>query len=37
VAMYVNNCYRLDAYVQDAALNKVKISESPYAIFKPVK
>jgi len=37
VAMYINNCYRLDAYVQDAALNKVKISESPYAIFKPVK
>ncbi len=37
VPMAINNCYRLDAYVQDAALNKVKVSDSPYAIFKPVK
>jgi len=37
VPMTINNCYRLDAYVQDASLNKIKISESPYAIFKPVK
>ena len=37
VPMYINKCYRLDAYVQDAALNKVKISESPFAIFRPVK
>jgi CheY-specific phosphatase CheX len=39
ISMAINNCYRLDAYVQDAATpyNKVKISDSPYAIFKPVK
>jgi hypothetical protein len=37
MTMTINNCYRLDAYVQDASLNKIKISESPYAIFKPVK
>jgi Glucodextranase, domain B len=39
VPMTINNCYRLDAYVQDATtpFDKVKISDSPYAIFKPVK
>ena len=39
VPMTINNCYRLDAYVSDTATpaNKVKITESPYAIFKPVK
>jgi hypothetical protein len=39
VPMAINNCYRLDAYVSDTATpaNKVKITESPYAIFKPVK
>ena len=37
MTMVINNCYRLDAYVQDTAANKVKVSDSPYVIFKPVK
>jgi CheY-specific phosphatase CheX len=39
ITMVLNNCYRLDAYVSDTATppNKVKISESPYAIFRPVR
>ena len=39
LAMVINNCYRLDVYVQDSLtpFNKVKVSDSPYAIFKPVK
>ena len=36
VSMAINGCYRFDAYVHDAA-NRVRISESPYAIFRPVK
>jgi hypothetical protein len=37
--MDIGKCYRLDAYVQETAspVNKVKVSESPYAIFNPVK
>lgn len=36
VAMQINSCYRLDVYVSDGT-NKVKISTSPYALFKPTK
>jgi hypothetical protein len=36
VAMTINKCYRLDVYVSDGT-NKVKVSTSTYALFKPVK
>jgi hypothetical protein len=36
VEMAIGTCYRLDVYVSDGT-NKVKISETTYAIFKPVK
>ena len=33
--MTINSCYRLDVYVSDGT-NKVKVSTSTYALFKPV-
>jgi hypothetical protein len=36
VTMTINNCYRLDVYVSDGT-NKVKVSTTTYALFKPVK
>ena len=36
VSMVINNCYRLDVYVSDGT-NKVKVSGTTYAIFKPTK
>lgn len=36
MTMTVGQCYRLDVYVSDGT-NKVKISNSPYALFKPTK
>ena len=36
MTMAINSCYRLDVYVSDGT-NKVKISTSTYALFKPTK
>jgi hypothetical protein len=36
MTMATNSCYRLDVYVSDGA-NKVKISTTTYALFKPTK
>lgn len=36
MTMVVNSCYRLDVYVSDGT-NKVKVSTSTYALFKPTK
>src|SRR5918995_1449474 len=36
MAMAINSCYRLDVYVSDGT-NKIKVSTSAYALFKPVK
>jgi hypothetical protein len=36
MSMTINSCYRLDVYVSDGT-NKVKVSTSTYALFKPVK
>lgn len=36
MTMTINNCYRLDVYISDGT-NKVKVSTTTYAIFKPVK
>ena len=34
--MAINDCYRLDADVSDG-VNKVRISTTTYALFKPTK
>jgi hypothetical protein len=36
MSMTINSCYRLDVYVSDGT-NKVKVSTSTYALFKPIK
>jgi Glucodextranase, domain B len=36
MTMTINRCYRLDVYVSDGP-NKVKVSTTPYALFKPTK
>jgi len=36
VSMTINQCYRLDVYISDGT-NKVKISTTTYAVFKPTK
>ena len=36
MTMVLNNCYRLDVYISDGT-NKVKISTTTYAVFKPTK
>jgi hypothetical protein len=34
--MAINSCYRFDVYVHDGT-NKVKVSATTYALFKPTK